>query len=294
MATATRNPTSDEAVSGSWTGSAGTRYTLVDDYPDSGGTDKLVHGTTTAGNLTFGFSVFAIPAGSAGISIAVLYYDDKNASQACNVGGRVKVGGNYYNSATHNPANGVFTQRTDTWANNPKTAAAWTVDDINGVGANALQAFGWVSTDANPSIDLTSIQLEVTYTPPVVSLAAVIAAASVNSGALTVTRLLASLTAGATTVSGVLSVTYRLAAIVAATSTVAGALGVKRGIASVVTGASSVSAVLTVQVYEGESPIDSNAGHWPMSLPPQNMVDLPEARFHRWVMRRRSIRSVKK
>ena len=64
MATDARNPTSDEAVSGTWTGTAGSRFAVVDDYPDSSGADELTHGTT-AGNLTFGFSAFAVPAGAA-------------------------------------------------------------------------------------------------------------------------------------------------------------------------------------------------------------------------------------
>lgn len=166
MATQNRAPTSDEAVSGTWTGSTGTRYTVVDDYPDSSGADFLTHGTATAGNLTLGFSVFSLPAGSTGVSVQVRYYDKKNASQACNIGGRLKVGGNYYNATTHNPTNGSWVVRSDDFPTNPKTAVAWTVDDINGVGANALQAVGWVSTDASPAIDLSSIEVQVTYTPP--------------------------------------------------------------------------------------------------------------------------------
>lgn len=164
-ATASQNPTSDDAVSGTWDGTAGSRYTVVDDHPDSSGADYLTHGTT-GGNLTFGFSAFSIPAGSTSISVDVIYYDQKTASQACNIGGRLKVGGNYYNATTHNPANGTWTLRTDSWSTNPKTSSAWTVDDVNGVGANALQAFGWVSTDASPTIRLSSIIIQVTYTPP--------------------------------------------------------------------------------------------------------------------------------
>jgi len=164
LATSTKNPTSDEAVSGTWDGSAGSRYTLVDDYPDSSGADFLTHGTATAGNLTFGFSAFSLPSDAIISNVAVKYYDQKTASQSCNIGGRLKVGGNYYNASTHNPANGTWTSRTDNWANNPKSNAAWTVTDINGGGSNALQAFGWVSTDANPTIRLASCQVEVTYT----------------------------------------------------------------------------------------------------------------------------------
>ena len=162
--TASQNPTSDDAISGTWDGTAGTRYTVVDDHPDSTGVDFLTHGTTTAGNLTFGYAAFSIPAGSTSLSVQVIYYDQKTATQACDIGGRLKVGTTYYNATGHNPANGVWTLRTDTWATNPKSAAAWTVDDVNGVGANNLTAFGWVSTDANPTIRLSSVIVQVTYT----------------------------------------------------------------------------------------------------------------------------------
>lgn len=165
MATSTRNPTSDEAVSGTWTGSAGSRYTLVNDHPDSTGTSILAHGTT-AGNLTFGFSAFSIPAESTGISVEILYYDKDASNGNNNAAGRLKVNGVYYGSSTHNPGS-VYTLRTDTWATNPNTSAAWTVADVNGTGSNPLQAFGWVSTDATPAINFSSIQLQVTYTPPI-------------------------------------------------------------------------------------------------------------------------------
>jgi hypothetical protein len=158
MATQTRNPTSDEALSGSWGGTANNRYTLVDDFPDNSG-DNLGHGTT-AGNITFGFSAFSIPSGASNISVKVSYYDFKTASQSCNIGGRIKVGGSYYNASTHNPTNGTAVLREDTWATNPATGAAWTVSDIN----SSLTAFGLNSTDASPTIGIYSIQLTVTYT----------------------------------------------------------------------------------------------------------------------------------
>ena len=165
MTTQTRNPTSDEAVAGTWSGSAGTRYQAVDDHPDSAGADFLAHGTT-AGNLTFGFAAFNVPAGSTGISVDVLYYDAEPANGNNNSGARLKVGGAYYNSATHNPSGTGYTLRTKSWANNPKSGAAWTVDDVNGVGVNALEAFGLSSSDANPVYRVASAQLQVTYTEP--------------------------------------------------------------------------------------------------------------------------------
>jgi hypothetical protein len=131
--TVTRNPTSDVAVTGTWTGSAGSRYTVVDDYPDTAGTDELTHGTT-AGTLTFGFTAFSLPSVATNITVFVDYYDYKNASQACTFGARLTVGASSYNASTHNPGNGSGnrTQRTDTWATNPATGAAWTYDQING------------------------------------------------------------------------------------------------------------------------------------------------------------------
>ena len=177
--TVSRNPTGDEAVSGTWTGTAGSRYTLVDDYPDTAGTDQLIHGTT-AGNLTFTFTAFSIPSDATNISLAVLYYDAKNGAQASNVGARLKLGSSYFNSSTHNPTNNTYVSRTDTFATNPATSAAWTPAQINGTDpTNPLNAFGWNSTDASPTVDLTSIQLNVTYDRDV--------AGPVDKGTFTVT-----------------------------------------------------------------------------------------------------------
>lgn len=161
MPTQNRNPTSDISATGTWSGTAGTRYTLVDDYPTSTG-DVLIHGTT-AGNINFGYSAFSIPSIATNISVQVLYFDDRNGSASSNIGGRLRVGGTFYNATTHNPTNGVVVQRTDNWATNPRTGVAWTVNDINGIGSNALDAFGFISTDASPTVDIFSCQLQVTF-----------------------------------------------------------------------------------------------------------------------------------
>lgn len=162
MATITANPTSDEAVSGTWTGTANSRYTAVDDYPDSGGTDSLT--CSAAGVLTFGFPAFSLPANAQITQVDLLYYDQKSGTQTSAIGGRLKVFGTYYNAATHNPANAVWTQRTDTWTTNPSNSKGWQVQDINGVGARPLTAFGFNCTDASPSVLVSSIQIQVTYT----------------------------------------------------------------------------------------------------------------------------------
>lgn len=180
MAEQTRAPTSDEAVAGTWSGAAGSRYTLVDDYPDTTPTDSLRHGTT-AGNITFGFSAFTVPASATAISVIVDYYEDDVSNGTNNVSARLKVGGSYYATDSHNPAT-TLTQRSSTFANNPKTGAAWTVAQVNGTdGTNDLQAFGWISTDANPRIDFSSIRLRVSYTLPTLEASSAVSSAAATS-----------------------------------------------------------------------------------------------------------------
>jgi hypothetical protein len=166
VATDTRNPASDVAITGTWTGTASNRWTLVDNHPDASATDKIT--CSAAGTAVFGFTpAFSIPAGSTSISVQVLYYDSKNGSQSCSCGALIRCNDTTNRLATaHNPANATFTSRSDNYANNPKTSTGWTVNDVNGVGTNGLTAFGLSVTDASPTIDLASIQLQVTYTPP--------------------------------------------------------------------------------------------------------------------------------
>ncbi|HLE64394.1 MAG TPA: hypothetical protein VI750_14680 [Pyrinomonadaceae bacterium] len=171
MATQTRNPTSDVSFTGTWT--AAPRWSAVDDHPDSGNpiADGITHGTATPGEGLFGFSAFTVPADSTAISVQVIYYDFKNGGPACNLQARIRCNdttGQDSPGGTHNPGNGNanIALRTDDYgATNPKSGVAWTVDDVNGVGANGLTAFGVVSTDANPSITISSIIVQVTFTP---------------------------------------------------------------------------------------------------------------------------------
>lgn len=172
MATQTRNPTNDIVATGAWTGVAGQRWQLVDDFPDTVPVDTIRHGNA-AGHIKFGFPALAIPAGSTAISVQVLYYDHKTGGAACAVAGSLRLGSTPtdHNAATHNPGNGIanLALRTDNFATNPKSGAAWTVNDINGVGTNFLVGFGLFSSDANPNIVVTSVQLQITYTPPAIT-----------------------------------------------------------------------------------------------------------------------------
>jgi hypothetical protein len=79
----------------------------------------------------------------------------------------IKAGGTLYGTtdAGADPTTS-WADRSYAFATNPKTGVAWTVDDVNGVGDNALQAFGVNSTDSFPNISVSQCYAVVDYTPP--------------------------------------------------------------------------------------------------------------------------------
>jgi hypothetical protein len=156
MAILTRDPSSFDASSGTW---SSTEPAIINDYPDSSST-YLTHGTT-AGNATWNISAPTVPTGATNISVSVKFYSEKTASPGCNMGGRIKIGSNYYNGSTQAQSTSP-TLYTTQWTTNPATSAAWTASE-----ANAIAAIGVVSTDASPTIYLYSVLLEITYTPEI-------------------------------------------------------------------------------------------------------------------------------
>jgi hypothetical protein len=169
VATKTRNPTSEVAVTGTWSGT--NRHLLLDDHPDSG--NPIADGTTCSavGALVMGFSAFDVPAGATSLSVQVIYYDFKNGSPTAAAGSLIRCNDttNRNSASTHNQGNGnaAIALRTDTWATNPKSGAAWTIDEVNGVGTNGLTGLGLRVTDASPTGTFSSAIVQVTYTPPI-------------------------------------------------------------------------------------------------------------------------------
>jgi hypothetical protein len=169
--TVTKNPTGDGTPGGSstsWSGSAGSRYTLVDDYPDgsTGPADILVSPTSTCSTacyMPFTYTAFSIPSTATSISVSVVFYNKEGSSGSNNSQGLIVVGGTNYYTGSNNPST-TWTLRRATWTTNPKTSAAWTPAQINGTdGTNPLTAFGFYSTDSSPAIDYASVQIQVTY-----------------------------------------------------------------------------------------------------------------------------------
>jgi hypothetical protein len=146
----------------------GDYHSCLDEYV----LDKADYITCTAvGRQTFGFTAYAIPAGCTITSVTVILCGQANGAGVARIGESLKVGGNYYNGIGYTPYDGEWTYFTETLATNPKSGAAWTLNDVNGIGVNALQAFGVYSDDCAPTVSCSQCWLEVNFTPGVAPLA---------------------------------------------------------------------------------------------------------------------------
>lgn len=140
--TKTRFPTSDVTVTLTPVGDT-PNYNCVDDpiaTPDDGTTYV---GTTAGYEPTdkYGFTTLDVPAGST-ITNVKLYFRIMTTGNAANYGHpHIYVDGTEYSGTMGQPG-GNWTTYSSTWTTNPKTTVAWTVNDVNGIGDNALQYFG--------------------------------------------------------------------------------------------------------------------------------------------------------
>jgi hypothetical protein len=169
-----RFPTGDYSSSGTWTVSPAnptTKWDKVDEDPHDSDSTYLTLGTTSGtptGYALFSFSpAFSVPAGATNIDLTIGYVarDDPSGSSGNNLSAAIRAGGTDYltTDAGANPGNS-YALRTYSFATNPKTSSAWTVDDINGTGSNPIQAFGVNSSDANRPIRITQVYAQVSYT----------------------------------------------------------------------------------------------------------------------------------
>jgi hypothetical protein len=152
MPVQTRDPTSFDTSSGTW---SATTVGTINDYPDQ--TTALSHGTT-AGDATWNVSAPTVPAGATNIVVRVHRYHGKGGGGPSNAAGRIKIGSNYFDGTPVSLSNNTIALYTEEWTNNPDTASPWTVSE-----ANSIAAIGVFSTDANPTWDLYSVQLEIEY-----------------------------------------------------------------------------------------------------------------------------------
>jgi len=156
-------PASDDSNTGGFTTSP--LWSRVDETTpvDS---DYITGITDGGGRATFGFNAFTLPA-SANITNLTIYFRHlaTSSSGSAKAGVSLKVGNTYYdNLGMVTPSSYSWTTSSYIASNNPKTGQPWTVDDINGTGANPLQKFGVSSNDFSPDVRFSMVYAEVNYT----------------------------------------------------------------------------------------------------------------------------------
>lgn len=171
MTTQVRAPTSDITHTGGWNPTA-SMYSYIDDSTTPSGHDsnttRLFSTDTSPGKFVSGYSAFSVPAGVTitNVKIYATYRELGGGANAATGLLRLSSGTDYMGSYD-DPITSFVTYEY-AWATNPATGLAWTIDEINGVGANSLAGFGMDATDVNPEIAVTQVYIEVTYvTPPI-------------------------------------------------------------------------------------------------------------------------------
>ncbi|GAH76139.1 unnamed protein product, partial [marine sediment metagenome] len=111
---------------------------------------------------TFSFPAFTIPSNAVGIAVELHAFVRNNDTGTSGIYFRIESNGVVastipellYRHSDYQEKVGIFVC-------NPFTEAPWTVDEINGVGANSLDAFGIYAHDVKPPVLVTQIYAKV-------------------------------------------------------------------------------------------------------------------------------------
>lgn len=157
-----RVPTGDASLQ--WS-PVSNNYALVDDPPSAPDDDDSYTYTETGWDKDyFNFPAFNIPAGSTITSVVVT-----GRFKRIWVGGSylarllIRVNGITYYGPSEQFVIGAYFTRTATWTTNPATGLAWTIDDINGIGSNPLQNFGYECMGFQKRVRCTQVYTKVNY-----------------------------------------------------------------------------------------------------------------------------------
>lgn len=155
----------DISASGWAASGAATLWDCVNDpvaSPDDATT--IIYNTAAAKYALFTGS-FSVPA-NAVIDYVRIVLRATHPSGTAQLRARLKIGGTYYDSSDSTIATS-YTNYTKDFTTNPRTGAAWTVNDVNGTGSDPLQQFG-VYNNAAPgaNVIVTQIYCVVSYALP--------------------------------------------------------------------------------------------------------------------------------
>jgi len=141
-------------------------YLLVDDPIGSPDDDASYTYTNVQTNKDyFDFSSFVVPSGCTITNVkAVGRFKRVDAGGAEIIRLLIKVGGTTYVGTSTQLVVGAYFDVTHVWTTNPKTGLAWTVDDVNGIGVNALQSVGYECIIFGKTVRCTQVYVETNYT----------------------------------------------------------------------------------------------------------------------------------
>lgn len=139
-------------------------WALIDETPADGDT-TYVYRPDSAGFFRVGFPVFTVPPGATNISVTIYVTHHVDAGDDISFNFLLRVNGSD-NPDLNGDDSTTWTEIASApWTENPDTTSAWTVDDINGVGANPLQQIGiqCLSVGAGETHYITQLRIEVSY-----------------------------------------------------------------------------------------------------------------------------------
>lgn len=144
-----RRPTGDFAQVGAWTVFPAAPPTFFDkvDELDQDGDVTYIRVNAAGGTILFTAPAFNIPAGATAIALRMEVISRVEVAGDCDAKIYIRVNGvNYETPFWREICDGTSYEwhdfQNDDFDINPNTGLPWTVDDINGVGPNPLQAWG--------------------------------------------------------------------------------------------------------------------------------------------------------
>ena len=151
-----------------------------DNVFDNDGDSTYIYQADTNAAQAFFHAAPNIAAGSIISNVRIVIIVRKTPGTATYLYPRLIVNGQNHNGAAINVAE-TYTEYTEDYAVNPESTVAWTVDDINGVGATPLEANAVQAVlNTGEEVRVTELYLEVTYTPPAAAVISIPTATSIT------------------------------------------------------------------------------------------------------------------
>jgi len=149
-----------------WTSSPGgpAGWDCVNDAIGAADDDTTyVSSSTVNATDTYVFGTPAVPVGATVFAV-YLYRRHRAVSGSWTQAPMLRCGGTDYQLTNFSLSSTAYADSVTKHQTNPRTTVLWTVDDLNGIGANALQEFGFLTGGGNEA-RITQVYIAVRYTP---------------------------------------------------------------------------------------------------------------------------------